>query len=36
MYRLGPGAKFTDIKVAYNSFIYTDLHGAATDLGIPH
>jgi len=36
MYRLGPGARFTDIKVAYNSFIYTDLNGTATDLGIPH
>jgi SnoaL-like protein len=36
MYRLGPDEKFADIKVAYNSFIYTNLDGVATDLGIPH
>jgi hypothetical protein len=28
--------KFAEIKVAYNSFIYTNLDGEATDLGIPH
>jgi SnoaL-like domain len=36
MYRLRDDGKFADIKVAYNSFIYTDLDGVATDLGIPH
>jgi len=44
MYRLRPhgkdagehAGKFADIKVAYNSFIYTNLDGEATDLGIPH
>ena len=36
MYRLGADGKFADIKVAYLSFIYTDLDGTATDLGIPH
>jgi SnoaL-like domain len=36
MYRLRDDEKFADIKVAYNSFIYTDLRGAAIDLGIPH
>lgn len=36
MYRLRADEKFHDVKVAYNSFIYTDLDGAATDLGIPH
>jgi len=36
MYRLRADEKFYDIKVAYNSFIYTDLEGVATDLGIPH
>ena len=36
MYRLRADEKFADIKVAYNSFIYTDRDGAATDLGIPH
>ena len=25
-----------DIKVAYLSFIYTDVNGTAKDLGIPH
>ena len=28
--------KFTDIKVAYFSFIYTDIEGRSTDLGVPH
>jgi hypothetical protein len=36
MYRLRDDEKFADIKVAYNSFVYTDLRGAAIDLGIPH
>ena len=36
MYRLRADGKFADIKVAYNSFIYTSLDGIATDLGIPH
>ena len=36
MYRLRADGKFGDIKVAYLSFIYTDLEGTATDLGIPH
>jgi hypothetical protein len=36
MYRLGADGKFADIKVAYLSFIYTDLDGNASDLGIPH
>lgn len=36
MYRLRADGKFADIKVAYNSFIYTSLDGTATDLGIPH
>jgi hypothetical protein len=36
MYRLREDGKFADIKVAYNSFIYTSVDGTATDLGIPH
>jgi len=36
MYRLRADGKFADIKVAYLSFIHTDLGGQATDLGIPH
>ena len=36
MYRLRADGKYEDIKVAYLSFIYTDLDGKATDLGIPH
>jgi len=28
--------KFSVIKVAYNSFVFTDINGKATDLGIPH
>ena len=36
MYRLRADGKFADIKVAYLSFIRTDLDGKATDLGIPH
>jgi SnoaL-like domain len=36
MYRLRADGKFEEVKVAYLSFIYTDLDGKATDLGIPH
>ena len=36
MYRLRADGKFADIKVAYNSFLYTGLDGTVTDLGIPH
>ena len=36
MYRLRADGRFADIKVAYNSFIYTSVDGTATDLGIPH
>jgi hypothetical protein len=36
MYRLRADGKFADIKVAYNSFLYTSLDGTVTDLGIPH
>ena len=35
MYQIEDG-KFTDIKVAYNSFTYTNLEGKVVDLGIPH
>jgi hypothetical protein len=35
MYRLEHG-KFADVKVAYNRFIFTDVDGIRTDLGIPH
>ena len=35
IYQLEAG-KFTDIRVAYNSFTYTNLAGEVTDLGIPH
>jgi hypothetical protein len=35
MYRLS-GGKFTDIKVAYNRFIFTARDGSQRDLGIPH
>ena len=36
MYRLRADGKFADIKVAYNSFLFTSLDGTVTDLGIPH
>ncbi len=36
MYRLRADGKFADVRVAYNSFIYTRVDGTATDLGIPH
>ena len=32
MYRLGEDGQFADIKVAYLSFIYTDVNGTAKDL----
>jgi SnoaL-like domain len=35
MYQIEDG-KFADIKVAYNRFIFTDINGTRTDLGIPH
>jgi hypothetical protein len=35
MYHILNG-KFTDIKIAYLSFIYTDHKGTRKDLGIPH
>jgi hypothetical protein len=35
MYQIANG-KFTDIKVSYLSFIYTNLEGKTKDLGIPH
>ncbi|PRE05025.1 nuclear transport factor 2 family protein [Burkholderia multivorans] len=35
MYRIRDG-KFTDIKVAYNSFIATRADGQVTSMGIPH
>jgi len=36
MYRLDGDGRFADIRVAYNSFIYTSLDGTVADLGIPH
>jgi SnoaL-like domain len=36
MYRLRADGRFADIKVAYNSFLYTSRDGTVTDLGIPH
>lgn len=36
MYELDSTDRFTDILVAYNSFVYTDLEGNVRDLGIPH
>lgn len=35
MYRLAD-EKFADIKVAYNSFTFTDTDEVTTELGIPH
>lgn len=35
MYELADNL-FKDILVAYNSFVFTDLHGNQKDLGIPH
>jgi hypothetical protein len=36
MYQLDNNGQFADIKVAYNSFAFTDLAGERTELGIPH
>ncbi len=36
MYSLDETDRFTDILVAYNSFVHTDLAGDRRDLGIPH
>ncbi|MFT4306251.1 MAG: hypothetical protein QM604_05115 [Microbacterium sp.] len=36
MYELDETERFTDILVAYNSFVHTDLDGNTRDLGIPH
>lgn len=36
MYALDETDRFSDIVVAYNSFVYTDLDGNTKDLGIPH
>jgi hypothetical protein len=35
MYQIENG-KFSDIRVAYNSFVFTDAQGVAHHLGIPH
>ncbi len=35
MYQIVNG-KFTDIKISYLSFLYTNLAGKTIDLGIPH
>ncbi len=35
MYQIVDG-RFTDIKVAYNTFTFTDSAGTVTSLGIPH
>ena len=36
MYDIDETDRFRDILVAYNSFVYTNRHGARRDLGIPH
>ena len=36
MYEIDETDRFSDILVAYNSFVHTDLDGTARDLGIPH
>lgn len=36
MYEIDPTGRFSDILVAYNSFVHTDLDGNTRDLGIPH
>lgn len=36
MYDIDEDNRFSDILVAYNSFVYTDLDGNSKDLGIPH
>jgi hypothetical protein len=36
LYCLDTGERFTDILVAYNSFVFTDSGGGRHHLGIPH
>jgi hypothetical protein len=36
LYCLDDHERFTDILVAYNSFVHTDCGGRRRDLGIPH
>lgn len=36
MYEIDDDDRFSDILVAYNSFVHTDLEGRTRDLGIPH
>lgn len=36
MYDVDETDRFSDILVAYNSFVHTDLDGTRRDLGIPH
>lgn len=36
MYEIDKTDRFSDILVAYNSFVYTDSDGNTRDLGIPH
>lgn len=36
MYQLDDTDRFSDILVAYNSFVYTNAAGERRDLGIPH
>ena len=36
LYQIDETDRFTDILVAYNSFVHTDLDGNTKDLGIPH
>ncbi len=36
MYEIDETNRFSDILVAYNSFVYTDSDGNKRDLGIPH
>jgi len=36
MYEIDDTDRFSDILVAYNSFVHTDLDGNRRDLGIPH
>ncbi len=36
MYEIDETDRFSDILVAYNSFVHTDRAGNRRDLGIPH
>lgn len=36
MYQIDESNRFSDILVAYNSFVYTNTAGERRDLGIPH